>query len=127
VSIDFKPIADHLGFSSPREMFIELYNIESHDTNSIRKMGKYLGVDRSVIIKQLRKFKIKSRPVGATPGSNKGVYHDKTNLLIERREVLKSLTVEQIVERFSLDNENQFRQLAKRHNLEYKRVGKLYS
>jgi len=118
VAINWQPIAEHLGFDSPYQMFVTLYN--EHGTNSLEKMAEYLGVCPNSIIRQLKNLKIKIKPVGPPLKS-------KTNLLIEKREILKELTVNQIVERFGLSNGRAFRELAKRHNLEYKRVGKLYS
>ena len=119
-AIDWEPIADHLGFGSPYEMFTTLLDENNHETNSLRKLNEYLGVSIEAIQRCLKKLDIKARS-RTTYACRKGIYYDKTNRLLARREVLRDLTARQIVERFGLKDINQFYCLARHHKIDYKR------
>ena len=119
--IDWDPIADHLGFGSPLDMFTTLYDENNTETNSLRKLEKYLGVTQLAISRCLRRLGIEVRPPSTYICSRKGKYFDKTNQLIARKEVLKDLKVSQIVERFGLESRDQFYSIARRHGLEWKK------
>jgi len=121
VAIDWEPIAEHLGFGSPLEMFKTLYDENNTETNSLRKLEPFLGVSQPAIKRGLIKAGLKIRPPSTYIPSRKGKYFDKTNKLIEHREILKDLKVSQIVERFGLESRDQFYSIARRHGLEWKK------
>jgi hypothetical protein len=122
-AIDWEPIADHLGFGSLKEMWETLYDENNQETGSLRKLEKYLGVSQTAITRGLIKAGIEIRDPSTYLCSRKGKYFDKTNQLLERREVLKDLKVTQIVVRFGLKSRDQFYAIARRHGLEWKKRG----
>ena len=119
-AIDWEPIADHLGFGSLKEMWETLYDENNQATGSLRKLEKYLGVSQTAITRGLIKAGIEIRAPSTYLCSRKGKYFDKTNQLLDRREVLKDLKVSQIVERFGLKSRDQFYAIARRHGLVWK-------
>jgi len=117
--IDWEPILEDLGFGSLKEMFKTLYN--QPKTNSLNKMAKYLGISTATCIKYMEKNGIERRAPSTHPPKRKGHYYYITNKLLAKRNILKDLTVRQIVERFGLKDANQFYCLARWHKLEYKK------
>jgi hypothetical protein len=119
--IDWEPIRIDLGFGSLKEMWETLYDKDNHKTNSLSKMAKYLGVSTRTILIQLKRFGIARRPASTHPPSYKGHRCVAAQKLLQRKHILKDLTVDQIVERFGLKDKYQFYNIARWHSLEYKR------
>ena len=123
--IDWEPIRIDLGFGSLKEMWETLYDKDNHKTNSLIKMAKYLGVSTSTVLIQLKRFGIARRPASSPPPSYKGHRGVAAQKLLQRKHILKDLTVGQIVERFGLKDKTQFYNIARWHGLEWKRRNRL--
>ena len=101
--IDWEPIRIDLGFGSLKEMWETLYDKDNHKTNSLSKMAKYLGVSTRTVLLQLKRFGVERRPASTHLPSYKGHRSVAAQKLLQRKHILKDLTLDQIIERLARD------------------------